>query len=1161
MRNLRPRGIKRRSAKPAGGASDGSAPPTPPPPQRTALVRNRLVVAVAVVAVAVLSAAAPGVAAASADLAESQRLVSLSEVNGQAVVLAHSLADERDTMTEFVAAGRDPASGAKSVSESRRTRVDRKISEIRGDAPAELRRVLAGLPKVRQEALSGRGNAMDTFEAYTEAVQALHAVSADLARLIPPRASDGPAESLPALGRAVEQGSATRGLLLGAFSGRSSRSQLSAVAQRTHVQEQAALADFEQTAPEAATDRYANTVNGTEAGTAERYLTRLTDQPQLSAQEVALNKDRVETALSGRLDRMRAVESALTTAETDRLAALRDDDVTALELRIALSVVCLLLAVGICISAARSMTRPLAVLRLGARRVADDPAAEEPVRFTGRNDEFADVVRAVNELHQTAVRLHARAEQLGDDRTRLIGERTRLAEERDELQRKQEEIADRLAGVQDRVHGSYISLALRTLGLVERQLSVIEGLEDREQEPERLDTLFKLDHLATRMRRYSENLLVLAGAEHGGWHGGGHGGGGAHGGAPVPLLDVMRAAVSEIERYERVEIHSLPAHAQVAGFAADAMSHLVAELLENATAFSPPDANVELSGWLLQSGEIMLSVQDEGIGMTSERLEELNSRLAETDPDLASGDEDDGALGLGLYVVARLAARHGVRVQLRAQKSGGVAAVAVLPKSILPTRPAPAGAGGPGATTAAPGKPAVNFPGSVAEANSNALPTRTPALRGPQPLTDGTPADGASPEAAPMDAAPEADPLVAAAERAIAAEEATEEATEGEPPAAAEPTNAALADETIAAAAPDGPDATATFPLPSPPDEAVAEPVAEPQAVLPERSVARAEADGEYADAVESAASDEIAAAPPGTPGDEPGSVPDVEQLAPGDAPLAPSADVLGAPAGEPFPAAPEEQAAPAAEPQAVLPEQPVAPADADGASAGADALGASDETAASPLGAAGESFPAVPEQGGPAALRPEAPVAPAAGGPYAMGPDEHAHAEDEANAIGATATGAIGVDQATQDLRQPPAADYPDGPTVHGTGATALPEATPAAADAAQPAQDDAAPRWDRVTDKGLPKRTPKNLAPTAPASERTAPVNAEELRRRLGRFQQGARDGRRDAEMEFAGREDTAQQPQENAAEESAQSAERSGEHQTGALDETGTVEEARG
>ncbi|MGP3924697.1 nitrate- and nitrite sensing domain-containing protein [Streptomyces sp. 8N616] len=1101
-------------------------------------------VAVAVVAVAVLSAAAPGVAAASADLAESQRLVSLSEVNGQAVVLAHSLADERDTMTEFVAAGRNPASGAKSVSESRRTRVDRKISEIRGDAPAELRRVLAGLPKVRQEALSGRGNAMDTFEAYTEAVQALHAVSADLARLIPPRASDGPAESLPALGRAVEQGSATRGLLLGAFSGRSSRSQLSAVAQRTHVQEQAALADFEQTAPEAATDRYANTVNGTEAGTAERYLTRLTDQPQLSAQDVALNKDRVEAALSGRLDRMRAVESALTTAETDRLAALRDDDVTALELRIALSVVCLLLAVGICISAARSMTRPLAVLRLGARRVADDPAAEEPVRFTGRNDEFADVVRAVNELHQTAVRLHTRAEQLGDDRTRLIGERTRLAEERDELQRKQEEIADRLAGVQDRVHGSYISLALRTLGLVERQLSVIEGLEDREQEPERLDTLFKLDHLATRMRRYSENLLVLAGAEHGGWHGGGHGGGGAHGGAPVPLLDVLRAAVSEIERYERVEIHSLPGHAQVAGFAADAMSHLVAELLENATAFSPPDANVELSGWLLQSGEIMLSVQDEGIGMTSERLEELNSRLAETDPDLASEDEDDDALGLGLYVVARLAARHGVRVQLRAQKSGGVAAVAVLPKSILPTRPAPAGAGGPGATTAAPGKPAVNFPGSVAEANSNALPTRTPALRGPQPLTDGTPADGASPEAAPMDAALAADPLVAAAERAIAAEEATEEATEGEPPAAAEPVNAALADETIAAAATDGTDATATFPLPSPPDE----PVAEPDAALPERSVARAEADGEYADAVESAAADEVAAAPPGTPGDEPGSVPD-------EGPLAPSVDVLDAPAGE--------QEAPA-EPQAVLPEQPVAPADAGDASAGADALGASDETAASPLGAAGESFPAVPEQGGPAALRPEAPVAPAAGGPYAIGPDEHAHAEDEANAIGATATGAIGVDQATQDLRQPPAADYPDGATVHGTGATALPEATPAAADAAQPAQDDAAPRWDRVTDKGLPKRTPKNVAPTAPARERSAPVNAEELRRRLGRFQQGARDGRRDAEMEFAGREDTVQQPQENAAEDSAPSApsaERTGEHQTGALDETGTVEEARG
>lgn len=129
----------------------------------------------------------------------------------------------------------------------------------------------------------------------------------------------------------------------------------------------------------------------------------------------------------------------------------------------------------------------------------------------------------------------------------------------------------------------------------------------------------------------------------------------------------MRAAVSEIERYERVTIQSLPPHSQIAGFAADDLSHLVAELLENATSFSPPDSHVELSGWLLESGEVMLSVQDEGIGMSAVRMGELNARLADPASFEAGEQAADGA-GLGLQVTSMLAARHGVRVQLREQK-------------------------------------------------------------------------------------------------------------------------------------------------------------------------------------------------------------------------------------------------------------------------------------------------------------------------------------------------------------------------------------------------------------------------------------------------------------------------------------------------------------
>ncbi|MET8680412.1 nitrate- and nitrite sensing domain-containing protein [Streptomyces sp. NPDC004647] len=1088
---MRPRGNKRGATATAGAASAGT-----PPEQRTTQVRNRLVAAVAVVGVAVLAAGAPGIATGSRDLSESQRLVSLSELNGQAVGLAHSLADERDTMTEFVAAGRTTASGAAGVSESRRARVDRQVSEIRAEAPAGLKRALAELPKMRQEALSGRGRAADTFQSYTEAVRTLHAVSADLGRRIPPRASGGPAEGLPFLGRAVEQASATRALALGALSAGGSQPQLIAAAQRSRVQEQAALADFDQTAPEAHVDRYSNTVNGTEISTAERYLTRLTDQPQLSSSDTRLDRDRVEASLSSRIDRMRAVESALTTTETKRLAALRDNDVTALELGIALVGFCLLLAIGISMSAARSMTRPLAVLRLGAQRLAADPVEEEPVRFTGRNDEFADAVRAINELRETAVRLHGRAGQLGDDRTRLVGERKRLADERTELLAVQKDLNERLTGLQDRVHGSYVNLALRTLTLVERQLGVIEGLEDREEDPERLDTLFKLDHLATRMRRHSENLLVLAGAEHSGGHAG-----------PVPLLDVLRASISEIERYERVQIHSLPPHAQVAGFAADAVSHLVAELLENATAFSPPDVEVQLSGWLLESGEVMLSVLDEGIGMTTERLEQLNARLADPRPQDGHVPGEDDALGLGLYVVARLAARHGVRVQVREQKQGGVAAVVVLPKSILPARPAPSGSG---VRRSSGGAPAVSLPGSVAEANSNALPRRSPAPidsqlspgREPQPTPPGAgeapaaepaqdtaPTDAALIDSAPTDAGP--DPLVEAAERAVAAAE-SDQVPEPEPwnggtggtgdTAASEDPYAT----TEFAAA--GPYVTTEFAAAGP--YAAAEPTA--PGLLPEESPEELPGSGEPGTGPVPA--DGFTETPESAGGH--GPQPDPEPAFDG---FAPAAGPGSEPGGQVFP-----------------------PRDGDKRQVSQD-----------------EDPLAVPGR----------PARPAAESPYAIGPEQHTRSED-GSTVGKS------TDQPTHPIRVPrqggvtPAVTADLAEPARTDPARTEPATEPAHAEPAPdgeqtpdggPAQANA-PKWERITDKGLPKRTPKATAPAEPRHERSKSVDADALRRKLGGFQQGALNGRRDAEAE-------------------AEVAESAGDHHTGALDEGGTVEEARG
>ncbi|MBL1095756.1 sensor histidine kinase [Streptomyces coffeae] len=710
--------------------------------RRPARVRNRLAASIALVAVAVLGAGAPAVLMALDDSTDAQRLVGLARTNRDAVALAHSLADERDVMTAYVAAGRTTASGG-GVSESQRARVDQQVQEVRQEVPASVRRLLGNLPRLRQQALTGHGSALDVFTSYTTAVQALNKVSATLTRRLPADTGSG-AAALGPLGRATEQASATRGLLAAALAGGGAQPTLTSAAQRTQVREQSALADFHQLAPDRARESYDRTVNGTEVTAAERYTTRLTDQGRLSAGDLQVDEDRVEAALSARITRMRGVESALASAEITTLARLRDDAVTALEVRIALVGGALLLAVGISVQTARSMTRPLAALRLGTRRVAADPTSEEPVGWTGRDDEFADAVRAVNELHASAVRAQERAVGLGAERTRLVGERQRLADQRDALRRERDEVAARLEGLRARVHGSFVGLALRTLGLIERQLAVIEGMEEQEQDPDRLQTLFQLDHLATGMRRYSENLLVIAGSENTSGHPG-----------PVPLLDVLRASISEVERYDRVQIQSLPPHAQVAGYAADSISHLVAELLENATSFSPPDAPVQVSGWLLESGEVMLSIQDEGIGMTPERRAELNDRLADPVSDHCQGPRPEDPLGLGLYVVTRLAARHGVRVRLREQQPGGVAAVVVLPTKILPAGPPgaglpPAPPAGAGAVRSDVGLPA--FPGSEAEANSNALPS--PARSVPAAAVDPAPAPARGEEQYPMEPTP-----------------------------------------------------------------------------------------------------------------------------------------------------------------------------------------------------------------------------------------------------------------------------------------------------------------------------------------------------------------------------------------------------------------------
>lgn len=728
-----------------GTAANGTAPDGPvaatAPAGRRVRVRRRLVIGVAVAGLAVLAAGTPAVLSASADLNDSQRLVTLADRSRQTLTLAHLVADERDAVTAYVAKGRSGgAQGGRPAVRERAAGTDRQLAEVQADADEELALALGRVDAVRAEAVEGKGSALAAHQAYSGVIAELLAPSGRLAELTPPRATDALVTTRPMapLGQAVEQASATRGLLLAALSvprgeqqtGAAVVDELAAAAQRARVQEQGALDDFARAARPDVRQGLAATVTGPEVKTADDYLKRLTDRPTLSTADRKLDPATVGSALTARVDRMRSVEATLAGQRATSLAVLRDDDVTALEVMLAFLGLLFLVTLGISTAIARSLTRPLSVLRRGAARLATPEGSVEPVRFTGRNDEFAEVVRHLNAVRDQTVSLHTRIAGLDADRRRLVGRNEALSAGREALE---DELSQLRAGLEEHrriMSTTSVSLSLRTLGLVERQLAVIEELESEEPDPDRLSTLFKLDHLATVMRRHNENLLVLAGQEHG------------HGqGLPVPLVDVMRAAVSEIERYERVDLGALPSYTQVAGHAADDISHVLAELLENATTFSPPDAKVKVSGWLLDSGDVVLSVVDEGIGITGDRLATLNQRLA-TPEAYDEEPESEHGLGLGLYVAGRLAARHGVSAELRTSRHNGTEALVVVPAALLPATP-PAS---PVHTLGAPGGPALHLPGVIAEANENTLPFR---VRGPAatPTTE-APAAPAEPEPA-----------------------------------------------------------------------------------------------------------------------------------------------------------------------------------------------------------------------------------------------------------------------------------------------------------------------------------------------------------------------------------------------------------------------------
>ncbi|WP_431990715.1 ATP-binding protein [Streptomyces albogriseolus] len=339
--------------------------------------------------------------------------------------------------------------------------------------------------------------------------------------------------------------------------------------------------------------------------------------------------------------------------------------------------------------AARSVHDRVDVLRRGtARREADLHALVEALRngeppppcgrrteHGGDDDEFDQLAADLARAHDGAVTAVVQAARLSSQ-----------------------------AGSEQKLE-VFVNLARRLQSLVHREISILDELENEMEDPDLLKGLFHVDHLATRIRRHAENLAVLGGAvSRRQWSN------------PVPMTEVLRSAVAEVEQYSRVKLVP-PVDGTLRGHAVADVIHLLAELVENATVFSAPHTHVLLRANLVTSG-LAVEVEDRGLGMPVGEQDRMNALLADPDQVHVASLLADGRIGL--FVVSQLARRHGIHVRLQTNIYGGVQAVLVVPQSLL--------GGEPAAITGAPGTAAV-----LPAASTGAGPTgrHTPALSGP----------------------------------------------------------------------------------------------------------------------------------------------------------------------------------------------------------------------------------------------------------------------------------------------------------------------------------------------------------------------------------------------------------------------------------------------
>jgi len=665
------------TSTPKSGATTGrgSGPVDKAGPGTRVSLRNwristRLVSLLALPVVAATSLGALRIQSEWENINELGNMKSLTDITESSTELAAALQNERDVSagplsskppeekSDAVIASREQTQRAKDAFDAASDAVPSGLTGVRSTVLA-INRQLSKLTSIRQEAYTNGDYVSQTVNDYDGLIQSLLSLSQDMAQATSNPEMIAQTRTLAAFSSAKEYDSIQRAVISAALADNKNL-QINdwRYVQNAYTSETAALQQFQQIYGTGA-QALLKGLNGGD----DTISTVNDDEARIAASETGIRSYSGsyrdwDDAAQVKIDEMTRIEQSLLKEMQQKSLELHNQAQQQAILDGALVLLVLGISVVGAFVVARSMIRSLRRLQDTAQEVSQK-RLPELVRHLSEADP-QDVDTSVE-----SIGIHSRDE---------IGQ---VARAFDEVHREAVRLATQQALLRGNVNAMFTNLSRRSQGLIQRQLSLISELESREADPDQLSSLFKLDHLATRMRRNGENLLVLAGEEPGRrWT------------KPVPLVDVLRAAASEVEQYERIELTSVPA-AEVTGRVVNDLVHLLAELLENATSFSSPQTKVRVTGHALPDGRVLIEIHDTGIGLSPEDLADINERLANPPTVDVSVSRR-----MGLFVVGRLSLRHGIRIQLRPSDSGGTTALVMLPVDVTQGgRPKPGATG------------------------------------------------------------------------------------------------------------------------------------------------------------------------------------------------------------------------------------------------------------------------------------------------------------------------------------------------------------------------------------------------------------------------------------------------------------------------------------